>query len=182
MAKRNNVLHLEIVYNFICFGIVSPYRDSRLCHFLNKEMQTHLRMVKSLVFDDKRKHELKVFLRYAQLNEAESYNLLLLQNKNETQTLYAKLPFDFFLFIEGENVYRVEEKVRNWLNESGLITLSTELKAEELPESDLPYLFDVFEPLPEHMERDEKGNLREKAVVTVTEILTKAMEKLKSEV
>lgn len=107
MAKKS---HIELVYDFMLWGINSNMEDYRLCLNMNKHLHWDFKREDDIEYKHPVSKSLTYFNTYRYINEIDFYTLELIQNKKNGSILIPELKnIDYFFLLHGEDDYFEED-------------------------------------------------------------------------
>ena len=129
MSKKR--LHIEIDYDFQCFGLSCHQKGYRLAWHINNCLDTKLTMTNAIEIKEPLFQEEMRFSRFIDHNESTGMSYTLIGNRNKWGFLIPEeANIDYFLLVSAERYS--EEFLLNELKSIGIILSAAKISVEKL--------------------------------------------------
>ena len=133
MAKRK--LHIEVEYDFKCYGLSCHQKDYRLAWHINNVLDTRLVKIASIEIKEPLFQEDMFFPRFGSPNEEEGISYTLIGNRNKWGFLIPEESnIDYFLLISSERFD--ENLILNELRSINIVLSLTKIDLDTLKSKD----------------------------------------------
>ena len=108
MAKKKQLISINLEIDFILFGIVSQLKDYRLCHELNHKLQIDLKKIESLDFYLTKEDKAEFSLFCHHVNEEKA--IYVISNRSGKDFLIPEQrQINYFIMFKGQ--FRTDEVI-----------------------------------------------------------------------